>query len=87
MGRGMKIAVVVGALVAAVVAATYFWYGSLDPCDWTEQDMADRLGSPRIVARAAIHTQFLLDGITEPTFRDCLSGWWKFRTDDLPANS
>ena len=49
--------------------------------------MADRSGSPRIVARAAIHTKFLLDGITEPTFRDCLRGWWEFRTDDLPANS
>jgi hypothetical protein len=49
--------------------------------------MADRSGSPRIVARATIHAQFLLDGITEPTFRDCLRVWWKFRTDDLPANS
>ena len=75
------------ALVPTVVAATYFWYGSPDPCDWTEQDMADRSGSPRIVARAAVDTKFLLDGITEPTFRDCLRGWWQFRTDDLPANS
>ncbi len=87
MGRGMKITLVGGALVAAVVAATYVWYGSLDPCDWTEQDMADRSGSPRIVARAAIHTKFLLGGITEPTFRDCLRGWWEFKTDDPPANS
>ncbi len=87
MGRATKIAVVVIALAAASAAATYFRYGSLDPCDWTEHDMAESLGSPRIVARAAIHTKFLLDGITEPTFRDCLRGWWKFRTDDLPANS
>ncbi len=87
MGRGMKIAVVVGALVPTVVTATYFWYGSLDPCDWTEQDMADRSGSPRIVARAAIHAKFLLDGITEPTSRDCLRGWWNFTTDDPPANA
>ena len=74
------------ALVPAV-AATYFCYGSLDPCDRTEQDMADCSGSPRIVAPTAIHTKFLLDGITEPTFRDCLRGWWRFGTDDLLANT
>ena len=87
MGRGVKIAVIAGALVAAVVAATYFWYGSFDPCDWTEQDMAASSGSPRLVARATIRAKFLLDGITEPTFRDCLHGWWLFKTDDPPANS
>ncbi len=85
MGRGIKITVIAGALCAAVVALTYFWYGSFDACDWYEQDMAARLDAPRMVARAAIRTKFLLDGITEPTFRDCLHGWWNYKAEDLPA--
>ena len=86
MGRITKITVIAGVLCAAVASGAYFWYGSFDACDWYEQDMAARLDAPRMIARAAIKTKFLLDGITEHTFRDCLHGWWNDKTEDLSAD-
>ncbi len=83
----MKIVAVVIALVVAATAATYFRYGSLDPCSWMEQDMAGSSGSPRLAVRAAIRAKFLLGGIAAPTPYDCLLGWWEFRTEDLSAGS
>ena len=79
--RGLLLA---GLLVAAAVAATYVRYGSLDPCRWTVQDMTASSGMPELLIEARIRAQFVLEGVLEPGFSDCLHGWWAFRLDDLP---
>jgi uncharacterized PurR-regulated membrane protein YhhQ (DUF165 family) len=82
----MKVVVVVIVLAAAAAVATYVHYRSLSPCDWMEQDMAERSGSPPIVVRASIRANFLLEGIADPGAYDCLLGWWRFKSEAPPAN-
>jgi hypothetical protein len=72
-----------GLLIAAVVA-TYVRYQSLDPCDWMMRDLAKSSNLPDIVVEARVRSAFLLDGITEPTAADCLTGWWRLRSEMLP---
>ena len=74
-------------LALAAGIATYLRYGSFDPCDWMEQDLAERSGSPRLVARAQIQARFLLDGISDPDLRQCTLAWWEARAEDLPDGS
>ena len=77
----MKILILPLALVGAAVIATMVRYGSLQPCDWLDQDAAAQSGLPRLVAEAQVRAAFLLDGITDPTAGECLTAWW-----DLKAN-
>jgi hypothetical protein len=77
----MRYALLVIGLALAATVATYARYESLNPCDWMEQDLARQSGLPLIVVRARIRAEFLLEGITEPTAYDCLSGWWEIRAD------
>ena len=81
--QGMRYALLLIGLAVAATAATYVRYESLDPCDWMEQDLARQSGLPPIVVRARIQAEFLLEGITEPTATDCLSGWWEIRAEGL----
>ena len=71
--------IALGLLLAAVVA-TYVRYQSLDPCDWLERDMAQRMGMPELVVRGRIRAQFLIRGIAEPGAADCLTEWWRFKS-------
>jgi hypothetical protein len=71
-------------LMIAAVAATYARYQSLDPCDWMMRDLAESSNLPDIVVEARVRSAFLLDGITEPTSSDCLTGWWQLRSEMLP---
>jgi hypothetical protein len=73
---------VVIAIVAAT-AATYHRYGNFDPCDWMEQDLASQSGIPRLVAKAQVRAQLLIDGITDPGFGECTMAWWKFRAEEV----
>ena len=77
----MRYALLVLGLALAATVATYVRYESLDPCDWMERDMARQSGLPRLVVRARIHAEFLLEGITEPSATECLSSWWEFRAE------
>ncbi len=83
----MKYVVIVLGLVIAAAVATWFRYGSLDPCIWMEKDMAADSNLPLIVIQAEIKARFLLKGYTDPGFYDCLEGWWELRTDSLPSDS
>lgn len=77
----MKYGLIVVVLALAACGATYVRYESLHPCDWLEQDMAADQGMPRLIAKARIQAEFLLQGITEPSAYQCLSGWWKVRAE------
>ncbi len=72
-------------LIAACVIATYVRYGSLHPCDWLQKDMMAESDMPEIWVETRIRMRFFLDGITEPTARDCLEGWWTFRVEEIEA--
>ena len=80
----MKSFVVLTGLLSAAVVATYARYQSRDPCDWMMRDLAEASSLPDIVVEARVRSAFLLDGITEPTATDCLSGWWRLRSEMLP---
>jgi hypothetical protein len=80
----VKSLVFLGGLLIAAVVATYVRYQSLDPCDWMMRDLAESSNLPDIVVAARVRSAFLLDGITEPTATDCLSGWWRLRSEMLP---
>ena len=80
----MKSFVVLTGLLIAALVATYARYQSLDPCDWMMRDLAESSNLPGIVVAARVRSAFLLDGITEPTATDCLSGWWRLRSEMLP---
>ena len=73
------------ALIVAAVAATFWRYGSLNPCDWLERDTAQASGLPYLVAQARIRAEFLLDGITEPDGGQCLTAWWDLRAETATA--
>ncbi len=75
----MKFVLIVIGLAIAAIIATYARYGSLNPCDWMERDLARQTGLPPLVVRLRIRAAFLIDGITDPRPSDCLIGWWEFR--------
>lgn len=81
---GTILAVGVLLLLAAGVA-TWLRYGTFDPCDWAEIDLAQATGWPRLAARADIRGRMLLDGIAEPDTRTCLLAWWDVRANGAAA--
>ena len=81
----MRILVVVMVLLIAASAATYARYGSLDPCDWMEHDLARQSELPLVALQAQIRAEFLLDGVTDPGPQECLFKWWKLRQDGLSS--
>ena len=68
---------------AGAVGATFWRYDSLHPCDWLQKDMVEASGEPELWVEIRIKALFLLDGITEPTVKDCLNGWWNYRLEQL----
>lgn len=72
-------ALVVIAVVAAGLVATYVRYRSLDPCDWMEQDLARQSKLPLIVLQGRIRAYFLIRGVVAPDPYDCVLAWWKLR--------
>lgn len=83
----MKYMWLAAVLIAAAVAATFWRYGSLDPCTWLERDTVKKTGLPQLVAQARIRAEFLLDGITAPDAGQCLTAWWDLRAEDASAPS
>lgn len=65
------------------VGATWFRFQSFDPCIWMEQELAEKSDLPRIVIKARIKAEFLLEGISEPTPPQCVVAWWRFRMDGV----
>ena len=80
----MRTIIVASTVLVLAVGATFFRYGSLDPCVWLEEDMLAKSDLPRLAIEARIQARFLLDGILEPDLGDCLRGWWNFRLEELP---
>lgn len=80
----MKVLVVILLLAGAAVAATFFRYESLHPCDWMEHDLAEETGLPRVAAQVQMRAMFALDGISKPNAQDCVQAWWKLRIDGAP---
>ncbi len=58
----MKFVLIVIGIAIAATIATYARYGSLNPCDWMERDLARQTGLPPMVVRVRIGAAFLLDG-------------------------
>ena len=81
----MRVLVILLCLAGAAAAATMVRYGSLQPCDWLDQDAAKETGLPRVVAQAQIRAAFLLEGIADPTPGDCLTAWWDLKADGATA--
>lgn len=77
----MKYIILFVGLSLAASIATFVRYQSLHPCDWMEQDLADQWSVPRIMARAKIRAEFLLDGVADPGPSQCLFGWWEMRAE------
>ncbi|MEM7170504.1 MAG: hypothetical protein AAF530_10050 [Pseudomonadota bacterium] len=83
----MKSVVTLLVLIALAVGATYWRYHSFDPCEWLKQDMMATSEMPGLVIEGQIRGEFLLDGIAEPGFMDCLKKWWNFKAAETPAKS
>ncbi len=83
--RFMKFLIVLVLLAGAAVSATWVRYHSFDPCVWTEQDMLADSSLPALIVKARIKAAFLLDGVTEPTPKQCLYAWWQHRFEDAKA--
>ena len=81
MKRLRALAVFLLLVVLAGAGATYYRYRSLDPCDWMLQDLTAHFGLPSAVIEAKIRAEFLLQGIVEPSPRDCLFEWWRLRRE------
>lgn len=75
------ILILIGLAVFAA-GATFGRYGNFDPCDWTAQDQADLTSIPKIVWEGRLKAKFLVDGITRPTYSDCMLAWWQNRAED-----
>lgn len=76
--------VIVAVLMVMAVTATQARYGSLDPCEWTIRDMATKTDQPEVLIRARVRGLFMIEGVVNPDYFDCLRGWWAFRLDELP---
>jgi hypothetical protein len=62
--------------------ATFGRYGNFDPCDWTAQDQAEATLIPKIVWEGRLKAKFLVKGIAEPTYTDCMLAWWESRAEE-----
>ncbi len=81
--RLFKATALVAALAGAAMAATYWRYQSLDPCDWMTRDLVQDSDLPELVVVARIRAEFLLEGVTDPDPGQCLFKWWALRRDGL----
>ncbi len=63
--------------------ATFGRYGNFDPCDWTAQDQAEATLIPKIVWVGRLKAKFLVKGIMQPSYSDCMLVWWESRADDV----
>ena len=79
--RYVQIAIVVVVLLAG---ATFVRYGSFSPCSWMVTDLAAHSGQSETLVSARVRAQFLLRGIIQPDWGDCLLAWWRLRRDGLP---
>ena len=80
----MKYVIVVTGLIAAALAATYARYDSLDPCVWLVRDATHQSDLPELAVEARVRAGFLVRGITKPGPYDCLSDWWRLRSENPP---
>ena len=78
----MRVFVLVFALSAAGIAATFARYGSLHPCDWLLHDMVDASDMPEPLVEPSVQLRLLFDGLIQPTALDCLDRWWSFRIEE-----
>ena len=62
--------------------ATFGRYGNFDPCDWTAQDQAEFTSLPKIFWVGRLKAKFLIQGITQPTYSDCMVVWWETQAED-----
>lgn len=75
------------ALLFAAAAATFARYESFDPCSWLEHDLAEQTGLPRMVTKAQIQTEFFVEGVTNPSAKQCLFAWWDVRAEGTRAET
>ena len=75
------IILVIGVAIFAS-GATFGRYGNFDPCDWTAQDQAESSLIPKIVWVGRLKAKFLVKGIAQPSYSDCMVVWWESRAED-----
>ena len=78
----IKSAVLLIGIAIFASGATFGRYGNFDPCDWTAQDHTESSAIPKIVWEGRLQAAFLVKGIAQPTFSDCMLAWWESRADD-----
>jgi len=78
----LKYAVILIGIAIFASGATFGRYGNFDPCDWTAQDHAKSTLIPKIVWEGRLKAEFLVKGITQPTYSDCVLAWWESRAED-----
>jgi hypothetical protein len=77
-----SVVVLIGIAIFAS-GATFGRYGNFDPCDWTAQDQSEATAVPKIVWEGNLKAKFLVKGIAQPSFSDCMLAWWESRADDV----
>ena len=80
-------AVILIGIFLLATGATFGRYGNFDPCDWTAQDQAELTSIPKLVWVGRLKAKFLVNGITEPAFSDCMLAWWESRAEDAAEGS
>ena len=78
----IKLLVLLICLAIFASGATYGRYGNFDPCDWTAQDQAKETAVPKIFWEGRLKAKFLVKGITEPSYSDCVLAWWENRAEE-----
>ena len=78
----IKIAVIFIGIAIFASSATFARYGNFNPCDWTAQDHAGSTAIPKIVWAGRLKAKFLLEGIAQPSYSDCMLTWWASRAED-----
>ena len=78
----IKSAVILIGIAIIASGATFGRYGNFDPCDWTAQDHAGFTAIPKIVWAGRLKAKFLVKGIAQPSYSDCMLAWWESRADN-----
>ena len=78
----IRFTVILIGLAIFASGATYGRYGNFDPCDWTAQDQAEATLIPKIVWEGRLKAKFLVKGISQPTYSDCMLAWWESRAEE-----
>lgn len=85
--RLLKTLIVLALLVVVGGGATWVRYKSFDPCAWMQKEIGESFALSDLIVSARIKATFLLNGVTDPTLKQCLYTWWNYRFEDAQDNN